>query len=302
MGESSWTSRAAVQLKRRKLVDGYVEALAPKNVTNSGRHDGGWMDSEGIVAAGLGNMFKETPNPIDVFISNNAYDRAGFATMNFELYPPLEVSFGKPCNRENLIEFLEEQISCRENSFYKAGEYIARDSPRIDQGTPKGTTKADIIVQKWFERRLDNLDRDLPANLTSKEQFAALSFSGKGIVIIKATNFERHDEMINVMDILSSVQFIGESYFGFEFGLSPATMTLSHFPRSAGNGVPRLCFHCGKREERKSGVTNDKAEVGFKRCSRCKLAVYCSGECQKADWKRHKKGECLSHGIAGRSV
>lgn len=81
-------NRAAVQLKRRKLVDGYVDALTPENITNSGKHDGGWMDSEGVVAAGLGRMISETPDPIDVFISNNAYDRAGFATMNFELYPP----------------------------------------------------------------------------------------------------------------------------------------------------------------------------------------------------------------------
>ena len=37
------------------------------------------------------------------------------------------------------------------------------------------------------------------------------------------------------------------------------------------------CSRCGKQG------------AGFKRCSRCKQASYCGGECQNADWKRHKK-------------
>eukprot|EP00985_Skeletonema_marinoi_P003469 scaffold1494_cov109-Skeletonema_marinoi.AAC.7 len=303
MEENSSARRAAVRLKRRKLVNGYIDALTPENITNSGEYDGGWMDSLGVAAAGLGNVFSQTPDPIQMFISNNAYDRAGFATLLFELYPPLEVSSGKSSNRENLMDFLEAQISCRENDSYRAGAYIARESPRIDhpKGLPGGTTNADIIVQKWYERPVDGSSPNLPANLTSKEQFAALSFSGKGIVVIKATNFERHDKIINIMDISSSVRFIGKTYFGvgFSFGISHPTLACI-FPRSS---VPKLCFHCGKSEEEKSGVSDDKSKIiDFKRCSRCKLAAYCSGECQKADWKRHKKGECLPRDIAGGSM
>jgi hypothetical protein len=29
-----------------------------------------------------------------------------------------------------------------------------------------------------------------------------------------------------------------------------------------------------------------------KRCSQCRIAAYCSRECQKGDWKRHKKEDC----------
>mmetsp|Transcript_7938 Transcript_7938/g.11870 ORF Transcript_7938/g.11870 Transcript_7938/m.11870 type:complete len:104 (-) Transcript_7938:3053-3364(-) len=97
MEENSSARRAAVRLKRRKLVNGYIDALTPENITNSGEYDGGWMDSLGVAAAGLGNVFSQTPDPIQMFISNNAYDRAGFATLLFELYPPLEVSSGKQC-------------------------------------------------------------------------------------------------------------------------------------------------------------------------------------------------------------
>lgn len=37
------------------------------------------------------------------------------------------------------------------------------------------------------------------------------------------------------------------------------------------------CDHCGKRGRQ------------FKRCARCKVVHYCSLECQRANWKEHKK-------------
>ncbi|KAF7360434.1 MYND-type domain-containing protein [Mycena venus] len=38
------------------------------------------------------------------------------------------------------------------------------------------------------------------------------------------------------------------------------------------------CAHCSKLDENKS----------FQRCSRCKNTIYCSQDCQKANWKTHK--------------
>lgn len=100
---------------------------------------------------------------------------------------------------------------------------------------------------------------------------------------VQATNFERHNQSIDVMDIVSSIRYIKETpYFGFTRGLHPASMTFRTMLRTPStDGVPKLCFHCGKDE------------TTSKRCSRCKVVVYCSAECQKKDWKRHKKGECL---------
>lgn len=42
-------------------------------------------------------------------------------------------------------------------------------------------------------------------------------------------------------------------------------------------------IYCGKcsRLEQKSEK--------FKKCARCKSTYYCGRECQKKDWKRHKK-------------
>ena len=290
---------ATVKLTRRQLLDGSIDALTPENVTNSGKNDRGWMDSSGVKAIGLGGIFTETPDPVEKFISNNAYARAGFAQMQIELYPPLEVcgNYGQgrehqPTTRENLLQFLKYQVGERENTFYKAGLYtVDENCPRI--GHPKElsstsgddtTTNADQIVLYWYERKCDAKGSgDLPEDLTAKEQFAALYFSGRAIVIVQATNFERHNQSIDVMDIVSSIRYIKETpYFGFsDIGLNPSSLTFHSVPRTPPtDGMPKLCFHCGKRE------------TTSKQCSRCKVAV-CSAECQKKDWKRHKKGECL---------
>ncbi|KAI6748349.1 hypothetical protein HG530_015629 [Fusarium avenaceum] len=54
---------------------------------------------------------------------------------------------------------------------------------------------------------------------------------------------------------------------------------------SMGNPVTRIerCRSCGKPEGQ-VGVT-------LKKCSRCQKVKYCSGECQKKDWKKHR-AEC----------
>jgi splicing suppressor protein 51 len=44
----------------------------------------------------------------------------------------------------------------------------------------------------------------------------------------------------------------------------------------------RTCVSCGKTE------TELSPEQTLKRCSRCRVPVYCSRACQKAHWKTHK--------------
>ena len=47
---------------------------------------------------------------------------------------------------------------------------------------------------------------------------------------------------------------------------------------------PVVCFACR--------VTIPVLEL--KRCAKCRVAAYCSRECQVSDWKRHKKGACAA--------
>ncbi|KAG5511160.1 hypothetical protein JKF63_07102 [Porcisia hertigi] len=48
---------------------------------------------------------------------------------------------------------------------------------------------------------------------------------------------------------------------------------------------PNGCFHCHKGAR----CTLTTTTVLLRRCSQCKVAKYCSPECQKADWKVHKQ-------------
>jgi hypothetical protein len=40
------------------------------------------------------------------------------------------------------------------------------------------------------------------------------------------------------------------------------------------------CFCCGKQE------------IKLQKCGKCEIVYYCSRECQKNDWKNHKKDCC----------
>ncbi|CAG9568823.1 MYND finger domain-like protein [Leishmania major strain Friedlin] len=59
-------------------------------------------------------------------------------------------------------------------------------------------------------------------------------------------------------------------------------MDMEDATTAQGMPSPNGCFHCHKG-------ARGAATVPLQRCSRCKVAKYCSVECQKADWKVHKQ-------------
>lgn len=58
---------------------------------------------------------------------------------------------------------------------------------------------------------------------------------------------------------------------------------LKKFSEDPKSALDKTCAVCKKPEP--------KVEEGKKLryCSRCEMVLYCSRECQKTDWKRHKK-------------
>ena len=53
----------------------------------------------------------------------------------------------------------------------------------------------------------------------------------------------------------------------------------------------RMCRYCNKAED------NPEFQLSLKTCSRCKQAHYCTQDCQKKDWKKHRL-VCCKHSLA----
>ena len=53
-------------------------------------------------------------------------------------------------------------------------------------------------------------------------------------------------------------------------------------PKNSGEKLKYLCMNCKQGADKERGIKLSK-------CSVCKIVSYCSKECQKADWKNHKK-------------
>lgn len=293
--------KQAVPLARRTILDGRCSFLAPGPITNSGRADGGWMDRVGIEGVGMGYIF-QPPNamgPIDCFYSNDAYARAGFCTMQLELHPPLEC-IGDESTPESLYEYLEGYMHNTENDSYKAGEYTVNDSVQrtIDDPSSIGSS-ATTIVQKAFEVPITP-GPNIPRNLTATTIVALVHFPGKGNVTFKANNFERHSPPLDYQEMLASISYTHQHAYhgpdptlsGFQglealLGGENVGVALGRAQAMAPGGTEEAlnCLKCGLSERA------DGSELLG--CGKCK-APYCSRECQKADWKRHKKTECIS--------
>lgn len=83
------------------------------------------------------------------------------------------------------------------------------------------------------------------------------------------------------------VEFHLHSYWNSNqicFGsIGNATASIKHLSTGRPNKVKigGACSQCGKKAHLK--------------CARCKSVSYCSKECQRSDWKRHKVQECFVH-------
>ena len=64
--------------------------------------------------------------------------------------------------------------------------------------------------------------------------------------------------------------------------LSIRVENLRRFPKDKGGLTIEACLNCGVSKRSKA----------LKQCSRCKIAAYCSADCQHSHWKNGHKGDC----------
>ena len=279
--------KTEVPLERRTILDGHCSMLAPCPVTNSGRSDGGWMDRIGITNSGLGYIFRmeNALGPRDCFYSNDAYAKAGFCTMQLDLHPALEMIGGSSAP-ESLEKYLEDYLQDTENEYYRRGDFRKIDSvPRIIDDPSSIDSPASMIVQIPFEVSITP-GPNIPPGLTATTYAALVHFCGKGNVLFKANNFERHSPPLDYQKVLASITY--ETDAGPYRQVEHVMATLATVARAqclAGT-IPDACLNCGI-------VSSNLDDGCLKTCGKCQVATYCGRECQAKDWKRHKtSGEC----------
>jgi hypothetical protein len=97
-----------------------------------------------------------------------------------------------------------------------------------------------------------------------------------------ASNFDHIDKVLLYQTLCAAMPPQAAQLTEKKKGSYPAQLTSSCSPRSTDSKKPVPCARpaCAVLMERTGPQ---------KLCSRCKGVRYCSRECQRADWKRHKK-------------
>lgn len=86
---------------------------------------------------------------------------------------------------------------------------------------------------------------------------------------------EKHNVSIDLKDRGGqSVRTMAYNQAGL---VSDMTRLIRKYGTKQSRNKDRTCYYCGKYD------------VNVSKCSRCKEVTYCSSECQRADWKEHKK-------------
>jgi hypothetical protein len=57
--------------------------------------------------------------------------------------------------------------------------------------------------------------------------------------------------------------------------------------------LPPVCFGCGREQEQPA--SNTTQHTPFLKCAKCRVAGYCSKNCQVADWKKQHKLACTTY-------
>jgi MYND finger len=107
----------------------------------------------------------------------------------------------------------------------------------------------------------------------TEDEHPALSADGNPVIALK--NYSENKGYLELLEAAGVIRHTGRRIFQ---GFVQLEMVEILIP------MEELIKHCGA-----CGVWEKVDEQRFLRCSRCKSKHYCSSECQKDNWKEHKK-------------
>jgi hypothetical protein len=156
--------------------------------------------------------------------------------------------------------------------------FIHTEGPKQLSPALSPPLQADIIVPLLLQAFVSGIDKHQNIGNTPgvSFKFAPWSWATKNADLAKA--IEDKLKVIGVKPELCTVQV------GNKADEDASNETWREFQRimmTMMRGGSETCHGCNKDG---SSMPN-----GLKRCGRCGWAWYCSGDCQKADWKNHKK-------------
>lgn len=182
-------------------------------------------------------------------------------------------------------------------------EYIHCAGPRQILSLPSPAAQADVVVSLLLESFVSDMNKGPNGERLNTPIFAPWSWGTKDAELARAIEAKLKD--IGVRKELCTVQYgsredeniSNESWSGFFSQLTKMTGQHADTKKeSTFDSDSQGAEVCGGCKKDASSLSKP-----LKHCAKCGEAWYCSRECQKADWKQHKKvcGKSSSNASAG---
>lgn len=169
--------------------------------------------------------------------------------------------------------------------------YIHCAGPTQILSLPSAAAKAEVIVPLLLDSFIQGLTTDPNGNpIREMSAFAPWTWATKDSELAKA--IEKNLKEIGVRKELCIVELGSKeqqdisdtSWAGFFDTLKNQALNINDDSENSTSSVSNSTTACAKCKKDRSSLPNP-----LKKCSRCGGPRYCSQECQKADWKQHKK-------------